>query len=83
MVIDDRKESLKIQFKKELEWFEAEMDELFKGKSMEDISEEELYTANVIFDQLSREINKYREEKFLSLLVDKLNSLERKYPFLF
>lgn len=83
MVIDDRKESLKLQFKKELEWFEAEMDELFKGKSMEDITEDDFYTANVIFDQISSEINKYREEKFLPLLVEKLNSLERKYPFLF
>jgi len=72
----------KEEFKDELQWFEAEFDEIFQSTSVE-LTEYEKNLANSLLNKLSESINQCHDEKLLYDLVSTLNNIEKKHPELF
>lgn len=72
----------KEEFKDELQWFEAEFDEIFQSTLVE-LTEYEKNLANSLLNKLSESINQCHDEKLLYDLVSTLNNIEKKHPELF
>ncbi len=72
----------KEEFQEQLQWFEAEFDEIFQNRA-DDPTEYEKNLANSLLNKLSESINHCQDEKLLYDLVSTLNNIEKKHPELF
>jgi len=78
----DNKKTLRLEFKRELRWFEEEFDSIFSYKT-HNFTKQDVKIANQLLDKLSESINKYKDEKLLYDLVSTINNIEKKYPEFF
>lgn len=72
----------KEEFQEQLQWFEAEFDEIFQNRA-DHTTEYEKNLANSLLNKLSESINHCQDEKLLYDLVSTLNNIEKKHPELF
>ena len=78
----DSKKTLRLEFKRELRWFEEEFDSIFSNKT-HNFTKQDVKIANQLLDKLSESINKYKDERLLYELVSTINNIEKKYPEFF
>lgn len=85
-VFDDNLDTIRLEFKKKLSWFEEEFENHFGNKTT-NITKEDIKLANTLMDRLSETLNeyasKYDYDELLKLLVEKMSQIEDRYPEIF